>query len=135
MLDLVLRQPVLLMLAPETLRAKISGLQALLGGADYQIAAMLLAKQPGLALHTREVLAAKFDALCAAAGLAPAKVRVAVLSARVCAKGAAAAARPCACLGFWLSSCGPTPCPHAAPCTPLTPFTTPPLPRRCPSCC
>lgn len=74
-LDLVVRQPALLMLGPDTLRSKIGALQRLLGGADYQIAVMLLAKQPSLAGFSEEVLTAKHAALCDAAGLAPAKVR------------------------------------------------------------
>lgn len=75
MLDLVVRQPTLLLLGPDTLRSKISALQRLLGGADYQIAAMLLAKQPSLVGFSSDTLEAKWEAAQEATGLAPAKVR------------------------------------------------------------
>jgi len=70
----VIRQPTLLLLSPDTLRAKVAALQRLLGGADYQIAAMLLAKQPSLVGFSSELLEAKHAALCGASGLAPAQV-------------------------------------------------------------
>ncbi|KAI8466005.1 MAG: hypothetical protein J3K34DRAFT_524925 [Monoraphidium minutum] len=78
-LDLVMRQPTLLLFGADTLRAKLEGLQQLLGGAGYQVAVALLAKQPSLAGYQPEALAAKHAALCAAAGLEPAKANAAVL--------------------------------------------------------
>ena len=70
----MLRQPTLLLFGPDTLRSKLEALQRLLGGADYQTALMLAAKQPSLVGYQAGVLEAKHAALCAASGLAPAKV-------------------------------------------------------------
>jgi hypothetical protein len=74
-LELVMRQPTVLLIDPDALRGKVAALQRLLGGADYQVALMLLAKQPSLAGFRPEALEAKHAAACAAAGLAPATVR------------------------------------------------------------
>jgi hypothetical protein len=80
----VARQPTLLLLAPDTLRNKVAALQRLLGGADYQIALMLLAKQPSLAGFSAEVLEEKHAAICGATGLAPVQVRLAADCVRLC---------------------------------------------------
>jgi hypothetical protein len=122
-LDFVVRRPTVLLLAPETLRANVAALQALLGGVDYQIMLALITKQPSLVGFAPDALAAKHAALREAAGLPAPQVPGARRS------HAQATGQSGACVPGCAPPC-PPPLADAAPLPDAPPLPPPHPPRR-----